>query len=183
MLLGICEPLSGGANLPHAPELVMADLSMTQFWAIYTFHLLLVCTLLAVALIQYDGNRPPLGLFLPVLVMGVIAPIFWPMLHPVQGWPTIDGPWTGVAAAVLLLWLTSGQRSNGLPASIICVGLVLGWQAAGVLAVMTVAVGLLVQLATRRRPGLRRLPWTAWLALGTLGWIIAWGWLAQRFLL
>ena len=41
-------------------------------------------------------------------------------------------------------------------------------------------VGLLFQAATRRRPECRCLPWTAWLALGTLGWIIAWGWLSQR---
>ena len=113
---------------------------------------------------------------------GIAGP-YWPMLHPVMGWPAIHGPWTGVAAGILLLWLTSGRRSNGLPAGIICVGLILGWQAAGVLAVLTVAVGLLFQAATRRRPELRRLPWTAWLALGTLGWILAWGWLARTFLL
>jgi leader peptidase (prepilin peptidase)/N-methyltransferase len=178
LLLGICEPLSGGANLPHG-----AAISMAQLWAIYACHLLLLCTLLAVALVQYDGNRPPLGLFLPALVVGWLAPVYWPMLHPAAGWPAIDGPWTGAAAAILSVWLTSGRRSNGLPAGIICVGLMLGWQAACVLAVWTAAVGLLVQAATRRRPELRRLPWTAWLALGTLDWILAWGWLARTFLL
>ena len=105
----------------------MAELSMTQLWAIYAFHLLLLCTLLAAALVQYDGNRPPLRLFLPAVVVGVLMPVFGPCCTPAKGWPMIDGPWTAVAGrAVVAYGSPAGGVPMSWPASIICVGLFCG---------------------------------------------------------
>jgi prepilin signal peptidase PulO-like enzyme (type II secretory pathway) len=48
----------------------------------YPYHLLLLCTLLCSALIEVDGNRPPLRLFVPTLVVGIAAPLIWPIPQP-----------------------------------------------------------------------------------------------------
>jgi leader peptidase (prepilin peptidase)/N-methyltransferase len=182
LLLGICEPLSGGANLPP-PVLIW----MTQLWGIYAYHLLLLCTLLAAALIQYDGHQSPWRLFLPALIVGLLAPAPWPMLHPVAAGPAAGETWVGIVdglaglvVGLLFGRLASGRQGDrGLVASCACVGAMLGWQAVCPLAVLTAAIDGLFQVATRRRPELRRVPAVAWLLLLTLAWILAWGYLVR----
>ena len=58
-----------------------------ELYGILLYHLLLLCTLLAAALIEIDHNRPPLRLFVPALAIGVIAPLIWPYLRPTPAWP------------------------------------------------------------------------------------------------
>jgi prepilin signal peptidase PulO-like enzyme (type II secretory pathway) len=57
---------------------------------VYWFHVMLLCTLLCSALIDLDGNRPPLRLFLPAWAMGIVMPLFVAL-------PWIIGPWTSVS--------------------------------------------------------------------------------------
>ena len=45
----------------------------------YLCHLVLLCTLLCAALMEIDGNRPPLRLFIPALAVG-IGWILWARL-------------------------------------------------------------------------------------------------------
>ncbi len=49
---------------------------------IWAFHLLLLCTVLVVGLIQFDGLSVPRGIWYLALVAGVAAPIVWPWLLP-----------------------------------------------------------------------------------------------------
>ena len=48
-------------------------LRMRSDLGLFAFHMLLVCTLVAAALIEFDGGLPPLRMLVPVLVVGFIA--------------------------------------------------------------------------------------------------------------
>jgi leader peptidase (prepilin peptidase)/N-methyltransferase len=223
LLLAFGELFPGGGNLPPP----RGPLTEAHVWGIYAYHLMLLCTLLAAAVIQYDGHRPPGRLFLPAAVVGLAAPAFWPMLHPMPAWQAATGPLHGIlggildgvvglaagtAAGALLVRLTDsfcrsaslakpqanseasgenlledvlrrlagGRRGDaGLYFGAACAGLFLGWQAVCGLVAATAAVSWLVWAATHGRPAARRLPPVAWLALGALGWILAWGLLVR----
>ncbi len=152
-------------------------LYVAECFSLYLFHLPLLCTLLVALLIEYDGHRPPVRLFVPALAVGALAPAVWPGLH---SGPT--GSLTGLAAGLLLGWLASlccrPKQKTGLLMCLACVGLFLGWQAVCALAIATVAIHLSLSAFGRVWPGLRRIPATTWLAPATLAWILAWpGWL------
>ncbi len=120
------ELLSGGANLPALevfeiceqprPLGILRDLATGEVVGIYASHLLLLCTLLAAALIEYDQRRIPLRLFVPALLVGVIAPSAWPPLSPGVIVSQSSGP-TPWWLVFLLLRIAAG----------LCVGWVLGW--------------------------------------------------------
>jgi len=76
--------------------------------AAYPCHLMLLCTLLCSALIEVDGNRPPLRLFVPAL--GVLAlvtlAVHGMLLWPWRGQPRVCIPpsvWLLVSAVAWLL--------------------------------------------------------------------------------
>lgn len=198
LVLGLVECLGEGMNLPRRavelPEgVAFLPWMPIQPYGIYAYHLLLLCTLLAAGLIEWDGHRPPRALFVPALVGGVLAPLMWPGLRPVPAADALSGCLAGlcdgaaglVAGAVLgLLWrqaLLRGGRQPGLVLGLTCVGLMLGWQAAVVLAVLTAVIHLGLSLLARFTAALRAIPPTIWLATGTLAWLLAWGALVARF--
>jgi leader peptidase (prepilin peptidase)/N-methyltransferase len=183
VLLGALEYLWEGANLPVPIE------GPLQLCGICAYHLLLLCTLLAAALIEADGQRVPLRLVLPALLVGWSAPLVWVGLHPVPAsWAFLDG-WTaglldgtsGLAAGLLLGWLASHlsapEQKPGMILGPACVGLFLGWQAIVVLTAVTLAIHLPLSAVSRLLPRVRRIPPTVWLALAALGWILSWSWL------
>jgi leader peptidase (prepilin peptidase) / N-methyltransferase len=149
-------------------------------------HLVLLCTLLATAMIQYDGKRPPWRLFAPALLVATIAAAVWPALRPVPVWHPAGGPpfgimegLLGLAAGGLLGWgasLVDRRSGTSRPAllSTACIGLFLGWQAVAVIAAAAAILHLVFHWATRQVPALQRVPLTAWLTLGTLVWILVW---------
>jgi len=185
-LLGVVECLGEGANLPVPVE------GPRLLYGICAYHLLLLCTLLAAAMIEADGHRVPLRLVVPALLVGWSAPLVWPQLHPVPAlpawWVLLEG-WTGgltdgaigLAAGLLLGWLAAHccapQEKPGMILGPACAGLFLGWQAIVVLTLVTLAIHLPLSAAGRLLPGARRIPATAWLALATLGSILCWSWL------
>lgn len=192
--VGAIEGLSGGANLPLPPVatgggIVLPPLDSGQSAAIVGYHLLLLSTLLSAVLIEYDGNRPPGGLFAPALAIGWLAPLAWPYLHPVPALGAlgidlpgpvaglIDGT-AGLALGALLgfgLWRASGaSRRAGLLWVPACVGLFLGWQAVAVLVPLMVVGWTAFARLRRVVPRLRLLPPTVWLTVGALGWIVLW---------
>ncbi|MBN2217798.1 MAG: prepilin peptidase [Pirellulales bacterium] len=127
--LGWIELLSGGANLP--PSLVV-DKALTVHqvftpWEaadlvwVYAGHLLLLCTLLAAALIQYDGHRIPKRLFVPALIVGVVAPFVSPGKHPGIMFAGDPDKIAGITALIAMLFLFR-QTTAGL-----VVGWILGW--------------------------------------------------------
>jgi prepilin signal peptidase PulO-like enzyme (type II secretory pathway) len=235
LLLAAYEVFDGAKNLPvRATDSEGFTASASQLFGIYAYHLGLLCTLLAAAMIGYDGKRPPLMLFLPALAVGLVTPLIWPELHPVPALPGLALQWwdglidgiagllTGVALAAAgclvgqvanvpgsgrlatcptipgkavgcVKRTTSTRCSTDSDGSVIhttstlsvrfthptivasaCAGVYLGWQAALVLLVLAAAIHQALRLAARRLPGLDRLPWAAWLGLGSLLWILFW---------
>lgn len=197
LLVGLVEGLSGGANLPIRPEPVAGGLlllppTVFQLAGIVAFHLLAMSTLLAAAGIEYDGHPRPPRLWLPALVVGVLAPIAWPWLHPVAAWPGLAGPLgsvadsaAGLGLSVVLAaaaWPIVGRRQGlGFLPAAACVGLFLGWQAALFVVPAAVAIHAVVSLPGRlgRWPSVD-VP-TMWLATTTLAWIVAWKPLIDTF--
>ncbi len=196
-LLAVVEYASGGANLPPLPPVEIAGLpveterSSTQLYAIYGYHLVLLCTLLCAVMIEYDGKRLPRSLFYPAAVAGLIAPVIWPQVHPVPAWSglqgiaagLIDGPLglaTGACLGLLGIWIWQKKHRRGAVIALSAVGLFLGWQAALVLGLATMAIGLLLRLLGRGMPVMRRIPPTAGLAPVTLAWIVFWAPLVSR---
>jgi len=194
LVLGAAEGLSGGANLPlrtaGLPEGTTAPgMSYLQLAGICAFHLLLLGTLLCATLIEYDGHRPPLRLFAPALVVGMLALLAWPYLHPVRAWVGvagclaggIDGA-AGLVAGLLAAWLCSWfvKHSVAWLGAAACVGLYLGWQAVCVLVPAAAVIGLLLRLLTGWSSRRRHIPAIACLVAATLAWILAWAWLVER---
>jgi len=190
LLVGAVEGLSGGANLPLRPVTVVDGVLFLPPGAVLlgglvAYHLLLLSTLLAAVLIEHDTKRLPGKLVVPAAVIGWLAPLGWPGLHPVPAWPGLSGPIAGLVDGSaglglgvllgLLAWKTiAAGKSPALLVGPACVGLFLGWQAAAALVALTVAVHLLVGGVRRLRPGLGQVPPNAWLASAALAWILLW---------
>ena len=157
-------------------ELPEADIH--QFLAIYPYHLLLLCTLLCAGLIEYDGNRPPLRLFVPALVIGVAASLVWPALS--ASLPAAADRLAGLAAGAFfggIVWRAlAGRKPIGLVLGLVSVGLFLGWEAVSIIAVSTAVLELVVWLWGRLSPRLR-LPPSLALGMATLAWILTLDWI------
>ena len=203
LLLAVVELLTAGANLPARPVPVAGgtiapDLTLGQAAGVYAFHLLLLCTLLAAVLIEHDGHWPPPSLFAPAALVGLMAPLVWPHLHPVPAWASGQGWLSGLidggagllagfslgclALAAIGPRLRFGRLRFGMVFAAACVGLFLGWQAAIVLVAATAVLYLPLRLAWPRLP--QRVVWipaTAWLGVLTLGWILTWRWLVAHW--
>jgi leader peptidase (prepilin peptidase)/N-methyltransferase len=184
-LLAAYEYLPEGTNLPRRLIGSLIGLSQQQAFGICLFHALLLCTLLSTALIEIDGQRPPVKLFLPVLLVGFAAPLAWPMLRPM---PAISGVPDGLAGAAdgligagagaaigALVWLLSrGAKPIGLLLATTSVGMVLGWQSVVVLAAIAIAIYVANWILRRVLPKLWQIPATVWLLALTLFWILLW---------
>ena len=215
LVLGASEYLSSGANLPLRAT-ALPDAVIFPAWTfgeaggIYAYHLLLLCTLLAAALIELDRRRVPARLMAPAWFVGLLAPLVWPRLHPVPAWKAVEGWLAAVAAAVFgpgdaaagwaaslaglvdgltglaiglgLGWLASRAADSRhrvvwlmCPA---CVGLFLGWQAAGVVTIVVAAICVLQAASSRLFPRMGRIGPAGWMTLATLAWVMEWSRLA-----
>jgi prepilin signal peptidase PulO-like enzyme (type II secretory pathway) len=190
------EVVKHGVNLPLRAAAEGATWTLAELLALWFSHVVLLCTLLVAALIAYDGRRPPLVLFLPTLLAGLSMPWFWPVLHPVPASLRLtSGPW-GVfvdsAVGLLVGWLLGSLATwlnrLTLPASppsrraavcdvrgaAVCVGVILGWQAACGVVLLAVAIYQVLRLTLGRHKEIDRIPASAWLALLTLIWVLDW---------
>jgi len=194
VLFGALEPVAGGVTLPDrairlADGLIVPERGLVELYSIYAYHLVLLCTLLCAGLIARDGARVPGRLFLPAIIVGALAPLAWPQLHPTP----VVGAWTGFLggiadtsagglAGAALGWLASRplarEQRAGLWLAVVSVGLFLGWQAGVVLGAVAAAAGLLERLGRGAGAGFLRLPAVGWLGAGTLAWLVAWAWIA-----
>ena len=189
-LLMTAEYTFKGINLPAREIYGTGSVKLSgwndpELYAILLYHLLLLCTLLAAALIEIDHNRPPLRLFVPALAIGVIAPLIWPYLRPAPAWPGL-ADWSsrildclaGLAAGGMLgfiAWRIQGTKSpGGMAWGLLCVGVFLGWQAVCGVALVILLLALLAAAVGKRRKMAEPLPFTVWLYTVTLGWILAW---------
>jgi leader peptidase (prepilin peptidase) / N-methyltransferase len=152
----------------------------------YPYHLMLLCTLLCSALIEVDGNRPPLRLFVPALIVGIAVPLVWPTAGlRIAAFDVVAGLAAGVVASStgwLLMWGWQRRRAEnasdvapaptGLPFGLICAGPYLGWVALAVVAFVTLAVYALLLLPRRGEPRIH-IPPSVWLLVATLAWFLA----------
>jgi leader peptidase (prepilin peptidase)/N-methyltransferase len=189
-LLAVAEFTFNGINLPVREIYKIGNTSIfsgnnLDLRAILLYHLLLLCTLLAAALIEIDHNHPPRRLFVPALVIGVIAPLIWPYLRPVPAWPGF-ADWisrvvdctAGLAAGGLLgyiAWRIQGSKSpGGMAWGLLCVGVFLGWQAVCGVAIVISLLALPAAALAKLRKMAGPWPFTVWLYTITLAWILAW---------
>jgi leader peptidase (prepilin peptidase) / N-methyltransferase len=154
----------------------MSQFDMSELYAIYPYHLLLLCTLLGAGLIEYDGHQPPMRLFVPTIVAGMTVILLWPALRPTRDWPVwlIAMGSLGIPSSLVVVWREwQTRRSIGLLCGLVCLKFCLGWPAGGAIAAGAVAFYLLVELFKRRWPRLH-VPPTMLLAVFTLAWILVW---------
>ncbi len=126
LLLGGWELVHGGSMLPQRPiridsAVIFTSLTARESAAVYVYHLMLCCTLLAAALVEYDHPRANrsvwVRLFWPALVWGLLAPMFWPWVHPVPALGPLQEGWiSGLvdAGAGLLVGAGAGLVWVGL---------------------------------------------------------------------
>jgi leader peptidase (prepilin peptidase)/N-methyltransferase len=156
---------------------VLGAVEMDRLDTAYPVHLLLLCTLLCAGLIEYDGHRPPWRLFLPSLVLGIFATLFWRI--PAAGgrelpeWLAGWSGWAaGLAAAIVLIGTLRSQKSTGLGLGLVSIVACLGWHALPIVAAI-VAIEALLWLLGRVGPRLH-VPPCLLLGVLTLIGILAW---------
>lgn len=177
------ETLSGGKTLPIRPPNTYTGVVWVLWYAkwdligLYLYHTFLVCLLLSMALIVWDGPSIPRRLAWLALGVGLLLPLIWPDLHPVPfqvpagrspaAGTMFDGARDGLAGTAvgaalgdLLATAASMGECRRLARSDLTVitgaaGAFLGWQAAFsiALAAALLFAGSLAFRSCRREPG------------------------------
>ncbi len=150
------------------------------FWTAFSLLMLLLATLLGAALIDFDRQRVPWSLFLPIIVVGIWLPLVGPDIRPLAawhawklgGWPAalVDGALGALLGAALGLAVSAGWKITSRrwptfrPALLLMtLGLVLGWQVA-LLVTLFAAIAAVLFLGLSRALGSEKVfPWPAWL--------------------
>lgn len=119
-----------------------AAVEMPRLDSVYPIHMLLLCTLLCAALIEYDRHRPPWRLYIPAIFWGLLARAWsaaetgW---HEALAWPAGLFGVAALGLAVLLVVLVlCCDRRSGLGAGFICAAFCLGLKPMAILAVAAV---------------------------------------------
>lgn len=177
--------------LPLRPSLLALDAPPADWQAVlsFTVQLLALLTLFSGALMEGDGERPPLRLFLPALLLGALAALLVPplptapALAPRFDLPVWSGPWLATlvgagAGSFIGRWLPVDGREDERRAvstlALALVGLVWGPTAVAAAGAATAAAVLLWRLSGRLdRPPLPPLGAAAATAVGL---IVAAGW-------
>ncbi len=143
-----------------------------DFYGLYPYHLLLLCTLLCAGLIEFDGHRAPWRLFLPALVVGFAAPLVWPQLRPMSaaielrlspdypswmigGLDALVGLASGALVGAMAWGFIGSEKPRGLLLGLLSAGLFLGWQAVLMVALWTGIFVAPMWLPQRASPRLR----------------------------
>jgi leader peptidase (prepilin peptidase)/N-methyltransferase len=194
--LGVVEVFGAGANLPSPAD---GQWPASTLIGIHGYHALLVTTLLAIAVINFDGHLVGWKFVLPPLLVGVVAPAVFPRLHPVPLWPGLGegaatwslllglggsgaGAAAGLAAGLLTFPLLTAQAGRApqtagcgsiVPATTLT-GAFLGWPAIVGIVAITAVVFPVVPAIARWLAAARRVPWTCLLFAVTLFWILGW---------
>jgi leader peptidase (prepilin peptidase)/N-methyltransferase len=159
-------------------------LGRTNAYGLYPLHILLLCTLLSAALIEYDGRYPPWRLFLPALIAGLVVPWIWPSLRPLVEWHVLTTPLGHAIATIAVLALLamiyrlgrSDNRFIGFALSVVCVVLLLGFMAGIIIAAVALLGFVVLRSLPRRRTHVLIRP-TFVVAVFAFAWILAQPWL------
>jgi hypothetical protein len=140
----------------------------------------------------------------PAWFGGLLAPLVWPRLHPVPACKAVEGwlaaaagygpgdaaaGWAaslaglvdglaGLAVGLGLGWLASraadSQHRTAWLMCPACVGLFLGWQAAGVVTIVVLAVRAFQAATAHLLPGMVHIRPSGSMVIATLVWVMAW---------
>lgn len=189
------ELFSGGANLPiilGKHQTIEPITCPSELVVVYAFHLLLLCTLLSAALITHDRQHVPPRLFVPALLVGVVAPLVCPYLHlgvlcthdntRILLLARLYKTFIHVVAGLVVGWVFEGlmpRCANGKDVAAIllaavCVSLFLGFEAILLLGAAALILSLLEQAMRWLSPGLPVVSPMIWLALLVPVWIVFW---------
>jgi len=202
LVLGLMEGLGHAANLPGGTNLVDAGWrSHGDLAVIFTYHAVMMCGLIAMSWIVYDGALPPRRLVSFMIGLGLAVPTVLPFVRPVgfDGQLNLpaDPPWwqglvdggLGIAcgASVAALWYAANSSQSqsqrlGVAFAVCCIGCFLGWQT-------TLGVVVLALILEAARFGWRRLaarngdgpqwPSSASVTLAAFLWLSTWRWIAE----
>jgi len=190
LLVGAVEVLmaeagTAGAGAAGAGEQA-ADVLTTWTRQLGTcgYHLLLLCTLLAAALIHHDGHAAPKRLFLAAITGGALAPLIWLHLHPTLALPEWEGRLAtsaslalGAAAGLLIgggiAVVTASKDRAGVVLAAVSVGLILGGLAAVAVSLTALVAWLLGKLLRRLNPRAAQFSVLQWMLPSTLAWILS----------
>ena len=196
--LAYVELFSGGANLPGGPITAFTGANGTvwepqwQIIGVYIYHCTLLCLLMCVVLIDFDGAKTPDKLLALSLLLGVGATIWGKGLHPGPQnsfYSSCVGAILGCLLGLLFSWMGRGRievtnnrnklkgtvrragsffahRANLIAGAAIC-GAFVGPRAISSVAIISLAISLSGNLASGKRS--TRLTKTAlsslWIAL------------------
>lgn len=197
--LAYLEWIGGGENLPNRAldgAAQPAALSLAMLAGISLFHAILLVTLLAATMMEWDGHLPPGSLFLPGLAMALFAPFIWPELRPLP-WSAHGTEWQArwldplpaLAAGMLAAWITwparlyRDRRIDGSWATNgdwWLVGLALGWQATLFVAAAAALLHLAWTLLQRAIRALPNVPFALWMVASVLTLLLLWREIAAR---
>ena len=200
LLLLFVELLSGGANLPFGRYYPYDGFVWMVFYpkwdvlSMYAYHMVLICFLVVLSLIEWDRARTPKRLTTTGLLAGCLFPTIWPNLHPVSWWmprPEWLGQWPWlerfdtslvglIAGACVGACLGAAAASRcrapkelrsirtSAVVSTAFVGLFLGWQAAISVTVFAVVFRLFAVGLARFWPQAANVPVSAWVLNATV---------------
>lgn len=164
-----------------AAMFVALALAENPLTAAYPVHLMLLCTLLCAALIEVDGDRPPLSLFIPATIVGIVVPLIWP-IDGLTLWADLPAGIvaSGVCWLLLRSWRKMQEKSDsdvvtsyaGLLLGLIGTGIVLGWLAVAMIALVVLAAHAMLSLPWHKASR-SVVPPSVWLLIAALVWLLA----------
>jgi leader peptidase (prepilin peptidase) / N-methyltransferase len=175
--------------------------SGAEIVARYCYHLWLLATLLAAALIERNGHSVPRRMIWLGVAVGLAVAAGWPSVQPAFGHVLPVGWKVGArvsavasAAAGGLAGLLAGRiyglvgapSAKNLPAlqnrlaqsgrpdglTTACVGTFTGWQGAVLVGLVGTIAWLTIEGRRKTRPKAARWGWTALVLLATIGWLV-----------
>jgi leader peptidase (prepilin peptidase)/N-methyltransferase len=192
LLLAMQAVLPGGPWwLLNVPPRELLGVGWPQLALAFVYYQTLNVTLIAAAYIAWDQQRVPGKLWLPAWLLGLSVPLVWNELRPTGISPTMlsatlwQGAWQGALGAVAGLCCglmfdaarnlknASGEPRGRTLIPLATCGLMLGWQAALLIAGGGALVGLVGLLLANRRWSAACAAPLAGVALATIGLTLA----------
>jgi len=195
--LEIWPPLEKAAGQPA----FMPHPSGTAVVARYGYHVWLLATLLAAALIERDGKPVPRRMIWLGMMVGLAVAVAWPAVQPEFGhvlplsWK-VSARWSALVAAAAggltglfagwIYGMIGAPSAKNLPAlqnrlaeagrpdglTMACVGTFVGWQGAVLIGLAGTIGWVTFEGRRKMRPRAARWGWTALVLLATIGWLV-----------